>query len=100
MTTNKRLFFIALILVISAVVLTACGGGQEQSEYEMMMGGLASECMSNGQVGPACDLYYAYEAVEAANADLEKSLAAYNAAHAPTPAPTNLPVDASATPGP
>ncbi len=94
--TKRSLLTLVSLLLAFTLVITGCGG-RGDSEYQQMMGALAVECMDDGMTGPACELYNAHKQVEAAEAALQVAQAAYDAAHAPTPAPTKQ-VSPSATP--
>jgi hypothetical protein len=94
--TKRSILTLVSLLLVSALFITGCGG-KSDSEYQQMMGALAVECMDAGMTGPACELYNAHKQVEAAEAALQVAQAAYDAAHAPTPAPTKQ-VSPSATP--
>ena len=75
---KKGLIYAGVALIILILVFVAFGN---KSEGEM--GRLAIECLEAGSVGPACDLYYAYVAVEEANQALAQAREAYNASKAP-----------------
>lgn len=81
MTTKKVISIIVALLLVFSLVVVACGANNDGREEEM--GRLAMECLDNGSVGLACNLYHAHRAVEEANQVLAEAQTVYDASKKP-----------------